>query len=157
MKIVQRVASLADASILLKWRNNSRVREFSPNSGLITSSEHAAWFSARLDRQESEPFSFFDIADKTVGMTRLDLIPELDKTFVLSILVDPELQGVGIGRRILALTCKNFFEIFPYHTILAIVKEENEISQRLFQNANFSNVNRIDGHFHYIKTTGSPV
>lgn len=156
MKIVQRVASLADASILLKWRNDSRVREFSPNSGLITRPEHAAWFSARLERQESEPFSFFDVADKTVGMTRLDLMLELDKTFALSILVDPELQGVGIGRRILALTCENFFLIFPHHTILAIVKEENEISQRLFKNANFSNVNRIEGYFYYIKSTESP-
>lgn len=155
MKIVQRAASLADASILLKWRNDSIVREFSLNSHVITSSEHAAWFSSRLERQESEPFSFFDVADKTVGMTRLDIFPELDKTFALSILVDPILQGQGIGGRILVLTCENFFERFPHNKIVAIVKEENQISHKLFQNANFTHLNRIDGSIRYIKTARS--
>ena len=151
MEITQRAATSDDASILLTWRNDSRVREISLSPALISRDEHLVWFSSRFDKQSSEPFLFFEVDGKTVGMARLDLVSISSDKFEISILVDPNFQGKGVGARILSMICETFFDLFPKKTITAKVHQRNYISQKLFENASFEKKFEEGNFYNYEK------
>ena len=109
MKITQRTATLDDAGTLLTWRNHPETRKFSRNPDEICSNEHLEWLTARLERVQLEPFYIFIEDSKAIGMTRLETTSGSIHHYEISVLVDPNNQGKGLGRRILSLTCESFF------------------------------------------------
>jgi RimJ/RimL family protein N-acetyltransferase len=137
MEITQRTATLSDAAILLTWRNNPSTREFSLHSEIILGDEHLEWITARLARVPFEPFFLFAADNKAIGMSRLDAVSGSVNKFEISILVDPNQHGKGIGTRILNMTCDDFFSLYPDYTIVARVHQYNYISQKLFTSAGF--------------------
>ena len=152
MEITQRNATLDDAAVLLTWRNNPRVREFSLHSGLIPIDEHLNWFSGRLVRAQFEPFSIFVANHKLIGMSRLDVISESADEYEISILVDPNQHGKGLGTRILNMTCESFFNLLPDKTIVAKVHVHNFVSQKLFANSGFELRTTVGDFLHFAKT-----
>jgi RimJ/RimL family protein N-acetyltransferase len=153
MEITQRTAKLSDADILLTWRNNLFVRNYSSNSELISVEEHLAWFLNRLDRIRLEPFLIFVSGNEICGMSRLDFVLEREDEYEISILVDPAKQGLGLGTRILKLTCDVFFDLHPQKSIIARVHKNNLVSQRLFINASFELRDDECEFFRYIKSS----
>jgi RimJ/RimL family protein N-acetyltransferase len=137
MDITHRTATLGDAATLLTWRNNSSAREFSMNSEIIPMDEHLMWLSDRLGRTQLEPFLLFAIDGRLVGMSRLDAISGSDYKNEISILVDSDQHGKGIGTRILKIACDFFFDLQPDKTIVANVHRSNFVSQKLFKSAGF--------------------
>ena len=137
MEITQRTATLGDADVLLTWRNNPSAREFSLHSELIPIDQHLKWLSDRLERVELEPFFLFMADHKVIGMSRLDVVSGSIDKYEISILVDPDQHGKGVGTRILNLACESFFTLYPDKTIVAKVHDHNFISQKLFANAGF--------------------
>lgn len=109
MELTQRTATLEDADVLLTWRNNPSAREFSLHSELIPIDEHLKWLSDRLERVQIEPFFLFVADHKMIGMSRLDVVSEPTNKYEISILVDPDQHGKGVGARILNMTCESFF------------------------------------------------
>ena len=151
MEIRQRTATLDDASLLLKWRNNAAVREFSRNSNQIENKEHYEWLKARLERVQFEPFLLFETDFKAIGMSRLDIATEGTNKFEISILVDPKYQGNGIGSKILKMTCMTHFGSSPNSTIISIIHNHNFASQKLFLNAGFEFVTAFGKFLHFEK------
>jgi RimJ/RimL family protein N-acetyltransferase len=137
MNITMRNATLDDAELLLAWRNHPSTRKFSRQPEPINFEEHIEWLTARLSKIKIEPFYLFFDEFRPIGMSRLDSITELVQKFEISILVDPQKQGMGIGAKILRLTCENFFDLNPDYTIVAHINQSNFISQKLFKNAGF--------------------
>jgi L-amino acid N-acyltransferase YncA len=72
-----------------------------------------------------------------IGMSRLDAIPGSDYKNKISILVDSSQHSMGIGTRILKITCDFFFDLQPDKTIVAKVHRSNFVSQKLFESAGF--------------------
>ena len=137
MNITQRTATLGDAAVLLTWRNNPSTRMFSKNSEQILSDQHFEWFRARLERAQFEPFFLHEEGFKAIGMSRFDIVPETANKFEISILVDPDAQGKGLGKKILDTACATLFGLYPDHTIVASVHKQNLVSQKLFAGAGF--------------------
>jgi len=152
MEITQRTATLADADVLLNWRNNPSVREFSLQSEVIAMDEHLNWLLGRLERVHFEPFFLFVEDHKMIGMSRLDIVSEQTNKFEISILVDPDQYGKGVGTRILNMTCESFFSLHPNKTIVAKVQVHNFVSQKLFTNAGFELRNPVGDFLHFEKT-----
>ena len=150
MEITQRTANLSDAAILLTWRNNPSTREFSLHSKIILDKELLEWFTARLARVPFEPFFLFSAANKAIGMTRLDAVSGSVNNFEISILVDPNQLGKGIGTRILNMTCDGFFSLHPDYSIVARVHQHNYVSQKLFTSAGFELLSSM-GDFLYFE------
>ena len=150
MKITQRTASLDDAAILLAWRNHPSTRMFSRQPDQISSDEHIEWLTARLKRVHLEPFSVFTQDFRAIGMSRLDAVSESPHKYEISILVDPNQHSKGMGTKILSMTCENFSNLFPNHTIIAYINHHNYISQKLFANAGFKLL-PSDGDFLYFE------
>ena len=137
MVISQRTATLSDASILLIWRNAQSVREFSLQSEPILLDQHLHWLSARLKRVRFEPLFLFLAEDNPIGMSRLDRLSDSINKYEVSILVDPNHHGKGIGRQILDMTCKSFFLLHPEKSLIARIHKDNFKSQSLFISAGF--------------------
>ena len=137
MEITQRTATLGDAAVLLTWRNDPSVREFSLHSEVISGDEHLEWLTARLERVQFEPFFLFSVDNKAIGMSRLDVISRTVNTFEISISVDPNQTSNGVGTRILNMTCEIFSSLHPDSSIVANVHYHNVVSQKLFTRAGF--------------------
>lgn len=152
MNITQRIATLDDATILLNWRNNKSTREFSRQSEKIGPDEHIEWLIARLKRVHSEPFYLFDTEFKAIGMSRLDAISESPGKYEISILVEPDQHGKGVGTTILSLTCESFFTLYPNYAIVAYINPDNYISQKLFTSAGFELMPPLGKFLHFEKT-----
>ena len=151
MEMTQRTATLGDAAVLLTWRNNPSTREFSLHSELILSDEHLEWLTARLERVQFEPFFLFEADYKTIGMSRLDVVSGSVNKFEISILVDPNQYGKGVGTRILHMTCETFFSLHPDYTIVASVHQHNFASQKLFTSAGFELLSSVSDFLHFEK------
>ena len=152
MEITQRTAAFSDALVLLTWRKNPRVREFSVHSELILTDEHLEWFTARLERVQLEPFFLFESDHKVIGMSRLDVISKSTGKYEISVLVDPNQHGKGVGTRILNMTCESFFSMHPADTIVATVHQQNFVSQKLFISAGFDLQSSSGDFLHFEKT-----
>lgn len=137
MIITQRTATLCDAALILTWRNNPNTRKFSKNSEQIPDDQHLEWFRARLERIQFEPFFLYEAEFKAIGMSRFDIASGFANKFEISILVDPNEHGKGVGRKILDMACATLFGLNSDYTIVAGVHQQNFISQRLFAGAGF--------------------
>ena len=137
MIITQRTATLGDAAVILTWRNNPSTRQFSKNSEQIPDDQHLEWFRARLERTQLEPFFLYEAEFKAIGMSRFDIASGTTNKFEISILVDPNHHGKGIGRIILDMACATLFGSHPDPAIVASVHRQNFISQKLFAGADF--------------------
>ena len=151
MEITQRTATLSDAVALLTWRNNPSSREYSLNSELILMNEHLEWLTTRLERIQIEPFFLYMADHKAIGMSRLDVMSGSVDKFEISILVDPNQHGQGIGTRILGMTCEAFFGLHPDYTIVASVHPDNFVSQKLFVGAGFELLPSTGDFLHFEK------
>jgi len=151
MEITQRIANLGDADALLMWRNSTSARSFSQDSEIIPIDQHLSWLSNRLTRLELEPFFVFTLANKGVGMSRLDVVPGSADKYEVSILVDPNQQGKGIGSKILNMTIESFVNEFPKKTITARVHVNNFVSQSLFKKAGFHSHSQVGDFFYFEK------
>ena len=151
MEITQRTATLGDAAILLTWRNNPSIREFSLRSEIILGEGHLEWLTARLERVPFEPFFLFAADNKAIGMSRLDAVSDSVNKFEISILVDPNQHSKGIGTRILNMTCDAFFSLHPDYTIVASVHQYNYVSQKLFTSAGFELLPSVGDFLHFEK------
>lgn len=142
MFLVQRAALPSDKDILLRWRNDPLVRKFTTTTHDITEPEHSDWFFARLKKAKTDPILLFSDSDELIGMSRLDFIPESFGKYEISILVDPEKHGMGYGSKILNLTCLGFQRSNPLSIIMAIIHENNYVSQHIFKREGFQIINK---------------
>ena len=83
-------------------------------------------------------------------MSRLDF--EATHKYEISILVDPNQQGRGMGTKILTLTCESFFDQYPNFAIIAYVHRSNYVSQKLFLRAGFELLPSLGDFVHFEKS-----
>jgi len=148
--MVLRPAAVADAPMLHAWRNHPAVRAVSTQSAEIAFKDHLAWVE-RTTRANDRWLLVAQVGRVAVGSIRFDRIAE--GQFEVSIYLDPELQGLGLGRQVLlqgeqimsALTCADL-------VIHADVTPGNQSSCRLFESCAYDG-----GPTRYTKTVLSQV
>jgi len=150
MEITQRTATMEDADILLTWRNHPNTRKFSRNPEKILVRQHIRWLADRLGKTQLQPFYLFIEDGRAIAMSRLDAVPESIQKYQISILVDPDRHGEGLGTKILSLTCESFFHMYPENTIVAYINRNNHVSQKLFIKAGFKLKSSLD-EFQYFE------
>ena len=132
-----RIASIIDADLLLNWRNDPIVRQFSKSDELISESQHIDWLKARFEKMPSEPLFIFVIDDIEAGTARLDKFLGNAEALEVSILLDPKFQGNGNSRILLNLVCDFAREELGAKKIVAHVHEMNIKSKGLFESEGF--------------------
>lgn len=129
-----RHARESDSRLLLDWRNDPGSREASGNRAGVTTKEHAAWFEAVL----ADPDRHLLIAEAggaAVGQVRLER--RRGYRYELSVSVDREHRGQGLGATLIAGACEWAWLATDAAAVDARVREENQASLRAFAGAGF--------------------
>ncbi len=142
-----RLVRETDKNILLKWRNNRKVIQFTRSGVAISPDIHARWFETRLKNLEIEPIFIFTIDETPIGMTRLDLLDPLKNGYEVSILIDENFQEIGVGKRALLQTCEFGLNTLSARYIRAEIHNENLPSIKLFTKMGFVEKSKVDGSF----------
>ena len=125
-------ASREDIKKIFEWQSNPVTRKYSLNSQAPTWAQHIAWMEKKLSNTKDFFYMTVDLdTQKKVGVVRLDHLD--DKCYLVSIFVNPDSYGKGIGIKSLSL----LDDIHRDITIHATVLPEHIASQNLFQKANY--------------------
>lgn len=134
-----RRATLADAELMLQWQRHPLTRRYARNSQVPESTDHRKWLNHKL-QDPACVFNMIEYQAKPAGVLRLDRVR--DFTFEVSIYLDPDQTGRGIGQAALGAARRLLREAI----LLAHVLPENKASHALFQAAGY----RLEGE-HYVK------
>jgi RimJ/RimL family protein N-acetyltransferase len=117
-----------------RWRNSAEVRRVSFDTSEIPLPSHLTWWREALQSPERR-LLVGEVDGTPLGIVRFDLLAGAAR---LSIYLDPELTGVGIGPQLLTAACRWLFGTQPDITrIEAQVRAENRASRRAFARAGF--------------------
>lgn len=138
-----RAASMMDAECMYLWRNDVRVREVSRDHGEIAFLDHQRWLESALLDADRHILVGESANGMPVGIVRFDALEE--KRFEVSIYLDPECVGSGIGGALLREAENKLVErIKSPVDIVAFTMSGNKVSERLFENSGY---HRVGDHF----------
>lgn len=130
-----RPATAGDARLLHGWRNHPAVRAVSATQDPIAFDAHERWLQAVLANPARWLF-VAQVGNVPVGSIRFDWLENGDCE--VSLYTDPDLQGLGLGQRLLAAGEQAVLAHHPQgFTSVASVLPGNTASQHLFQAAGY--------------------
>ncbi len=133
-RLYLRSASMEDADLLYRWRNEVECRKNSVNTGYIEYDSHCKWLSDRLG---SGCYSIFICMreygrrDESVGQTGVGY--NMDRCGEISYSIDAGYRYNGYGTRMLALLEEMEEVKKNVDRLCAVVKITNIASQRCFE------------------------
>lgn len=145
-----RLISTTDFNITYEWAKNPALRQFSFTKS-ISEEEHKTWFYKKV----KDPSCFIFIAEQKkqpCGLIRFDII---EKDALISFLIDPKFQGLGLGKTILE---KGINEMLIYcgkgkvnfNNFIGFVMKQNNPSIKSFERLNFQRVD-LENKYKFIK------
>jgi RimJ/RimL family protein N-acetyltransferase len=141
-----RLATAADAALLLSWANDADTRAASFHTTPIAPEEHAAWLARSLALPTRRLFIGM-VGEEPVGQVRLDAGDGGEAEVGISIA--PERRGHGLGAGLLAagIEAGRRDTELAVERFVARVRTGNEASIRLFEGAGFvlRETGRCDG------------
>ena len=131
-----RPTAVEDGQMLHRWRNHPAVRAVSGTKDSIPLADHLRWLQRVLAASDRWLF-IAEVGRLPVGCIRFDLLAR-DRVEV-SIYLDPELQGLGLGQRVL-LAGEQAMRGYLDHdfTLNASVLQGNFPAQQLFEACGYS-------------------
>jgi L-amino acid N-acyltransferase YncA len=137
MSIQLRQCQESDSDILFHWRNSEKVRSISRQHKKISLREHSIWYRERLARADLEPFWIVTLLGNSIGYVRFDKIPQEEKGFEISILLNEENRSKGFGKIVLFESISKVKNMSFGEKIRALISENNTRSIKLFQSVGF--------------------
>ena len=125
---------MADGVLLWKWRNDPTTRRMFRKSHVIPWQEHAAWL-AHVLQDPSKTLLIARDAAGPVGVLRFDAVGKGHAE--VSINVNPERRGRGLGKAILAAGCRYAFGELHLAELSAGIKPDNASSIAIFERVGF--------------------
>jgi UDP-2,4-diacetamido-2,4,6-trideoxy-beta-L-altropyranose hydrolase len=149
-----RGAGPGDSELIWLWRNDPVMRAMAKTSEPIAWTDHAAWFDRMLSAAASSLY-LIEVECGPAAMVRFDA---LDGKAAVSINVNPDMRGRGIGLRSLLLACERYAAEAAPSAVVAEVRVENEPSLRLFRAAGFVEHSTDAGFVRWVRpaTTSGP-
>lgn len=129
-----RRADISDLDTYFKWANEDSVRKLSFNSEKISYNDHVKWFNSQLLDENCLMYVFSSILD--FGQVRIQIISNTDA--VISISLDENFRGKGLGVQMLLMSIELFRKSFPLIVINAYIKIENIVSKNIFERSGFT-------------------
>ena len=111
--------------------NDPTVRKYSLSQKPISKEEHLNWFK----KVDKSLFFVLELNGKAIGQIRFQKVG--NNTFEVSISLHPNYRGKGFGKLLLRKGVEKLLKCFPNAKILAKIREENEISKKLFKGFGF--------------------
>lgn len=133
-----RLATTADWSRLLDWRNDSAARAAFVSTEIVTVPEHMKWLAKTLSDKSRRLFIATDDAmGLAVGTARLDKTKDIVEC---SVTVDSRYRGRGYATFIVSQLANHVPSDWDCFKLVARIKQENTASLRTFTDAGFAYV-----------------
>jgi spore coat polysaccharide biosynthesis predicted glycosyltransferase SpsG/RimJ/RimL family protein N-acetyltransferase len=127
-----RGARMSDASSLFDWRNDANVRAVSRDNRPLTWESHIAWLRSVLANPRRKLLVAV-LGSTLAGTVRFDEMGRNPHEWEISIALNPEKRGQGLGDRLLKAAEHNLrSQCEGPVRISALVKTDNHTSSRLF-------------------------
>jgi RimJ/RimL family protein N-acetyltransferase len=136
-----RPATIADADLLLAWRNDPETRAASFTSDEISRDTHVRWLERKLADADCA-LLIVEHGGQPVGQVRLDREGDAAE---IHIALAPAARGRSLGREALRAAVTATPEVLGARRVEARVKEDNVASLRAFEAAGFRVVGRERG------------
>lgn len=120
--MILRAATMADAGLLLAWRNDPQTRKASIASTPIESTSHLAWLAAVIEDPDRE-LLIAVVDEDPVGTVRFDT---KEGAVELSWTVSPDHRQKGYGAKIVKMAVARADE-----PLRAIIRRDNTASQKI--------------------------
>ncbi len=145
--ITIRPATLADAQILLDWRNNDISRSASLSRDEILFEEHLAWLAGVLEDADRTLYVALDDGDPA-GTSRFDIEGGGAE---VSINLNPAYRGRGLSLPVLRASIEQFFvDRRRRMPLTAQIRSSNAASIAIFTRVGFAHQHSHDGVGHYL-------
>ena len=142
-----RPATLADAPLLFKWRNDPITRAASHHQQVVEYESHLRWLENSLKAAQRQIY-LAEINQVPIGTVRADYA---DGIYELSWTVAPEQRGKGLGTQMVLLLAEKV-----NGPIRAEVKVGNLASQRIAEACQMQLEAEKDGILYYSRKAHSP-
>ncbi len=136
-----RPASLADAELLLRWRNDPGVREASRTTAAVEPAEHESW----LHEVIADPDRVLLIAElegDPIGQVRFDRRTGDEREISVSLAATR--RGSGLGTELIRLGTQWLQSEMGPVPVIAEVRDGNDASMRAFRAAGFREAGRSE-------------
>ena len=144
MDIQMRQVSLSDMGQMLSWRNSEAGIKYSKSNSSIPNSQHKIWFESRVLRNAHEPYLIFSIEEQDIGSIRFDFDPSNSRSFLTSIILNPDFIGRGFGSKMLSLAINYIVDNYPEMELVAEIHDQNIASIKIFLNNGFTLIDKIE-------------
>jgi UDP-2,4-diacetamido-2,4,6-trideoxy-beta-L-altropyranose hydrolase len=130
-----RKATMNDAVLAHSWRNAEITRRYFRNPSLLSQEEHLDWWRKRIDDASSH-LLIAHCGAVGVGVIRFDVGADVAE---VSIYIDPDLHGFGLGSQLLELGC-DWLTLHEAEVVrlVAEIHPENAASIKAFRAVGFS-------------------
>ena len=123
----------SDVDLLFKWVNDPVIRSNSFQSEPVGYDDHVIWFKQQMNNRDNI-ILIFEKNNKPAGMVRFDFT---DDDWVIGINIDEEFRGKRLAIPMLKNSIDYFCNNEQKSNIIAFIKKDNIISQRVFEKAGF--------------------
>lgn len=136
-----RLAVADDAAVVWPWRNNESTRRYFFDPLPVELETHVAWWNRSLV-DPKRVLLIGSLGVRAFGVIRFDF--DTSESAVISIYLDPDKTGSGIGRTLLSAGLNWLEEHHPeMNSVSAEILPENYASVSVFQAAGFSEQYRV--------------
>ncbi len=141
--IILRPAGLDDLDITFQWVNETLVRQNSLNTEKIAMETHRQWFLNKLHNPQQSRIFIAEVEDEgMIGQIRFDR--QQDK-ILMDYSLDARYRGQGLGSLLVELGITTIGSIWKdAEDLLAVVKPQNIVSQKIFEKNGFKLNKRAD-------------
>lgn len=139
-RVSVRQAESADAHLVYRWRNDPVTRAMSGDQAAIDFGAHLRWFAASVAPDSGRTIFIGTIGPVPIGVVRFDSgAPTGDgPQYTVSIYLDPDLHGLGLGPPLLAAAEKALIDLTKSAArIFAVTRPENVASQAMFRSCGY--------------------
>lgn len=131
--------------LILKWRNQKRIRNVMYNHRIITWKEHKEWYEKYL-LNESITVKIFYLDDKPLGVLTIDEIDIKNRKCKWGFYIGDENAPKGIGKVMGYLGLRFIFDSLEMNKVCAEVLDFNKKSEKFHHNLYFSKEGTLREH-----------
>ena len=138
-KVKLRLMTREDTDLIVKWRNNPRVRYNFIYQELFTREGHLHWFDTMIDTGKAIQFIICEMdTDRPVGSVYFRDISEQHHKAEYGIFIgEDDAVGKGIGSEVCRLACEYGFRVKKWHKIILRAFSNNMAAIRSYEKAGF--------------------